>query len=142
MNQQNFKNHSRFVPLYHYVALTLVLAILVGASINLCYNAKHNTYSSWLIFALSIIVALLWFFCRAFALQAQDRVIRAEENFRYYILTGKQLSSQLHIKQIVALRFASDEELVALAQKAVAEQLSSKLIKQAIVNWRGDYYRV
>ena len=142
MNQQNFKNHSRFVPLYHYVALTFVLAILVGASINVCYNAKHNTYSSWLIFALSIIVALLWFFSRAFALQAQDRVIRAEENFRYYILTGKQLSSQLHIKQIVALRFASDEELVALAQKAVAEQLSSKLIKQAIVNWRGDYYRV
>ena len=142
MSNQNFKNHSRFVPLYHYVALTLVLAILVGASINLCYNAKQNTYSSWLIFALSIIVALLWFFSRAFAIKAQDRVIRAEENFRHYILTGKQLSSQLHIKQIVALRFASDEEFVALAQKAATEQLSGKAIKQAIVNWRGDYYRV
>ena len=142
MSNQNFKNHSRFVPLYHYVALTLVLAILVGASINLYYNAKQNTYSSWLIFALSIIVALLWFFSRAFAIKAQDRVIRAEENFRHYILTGKQLSSQLHIKQIVALRFASDEEFVALAQKAATEQLSGKAIKQAIVNWRGDYYRV
>ncbi len=73
---------------------------------------------------------------------AQDRAIRAEENFRYYLLTGKPLDSRLRIGQIIALRFASDAELPALAEQAIKENMSQKDIKMAIKNWKGDYHRV
>ena len=142
MKEQNFNNHSRYVPLYHFVASAILLAILVGASINLWLNAKQNTYSSCLIFALTILVGLVWFFSRTFALKAQDRAIRAEENFRHFIVTGKPLSSSLRLNQIIALRFAADEELAGLAEKAVTENLSSKQIKQHIKNWRADHHRI
>jgi hypothetical protein len=91
-------------------------------------------------------VALYWdgliWYARGFALKAQDRAIRAEENFRHFILSGKPFDKNLRMGQIIALRFASDEEFLALAQRAVAENLSAKDIKMAIKNWRGDYNRV
>lgn len=142
MKEQNFSNHTRLVPLYHYVAATILLGLLIGASINLYYNWKLNTYESSLIFGLTILLALVWFFSRFFALKAQDRAIRAEENFRHFILTGKPLNTALRLGQIIALRFASDDEFIALAEKAVAEKLSSKQIKQSIRNWKADYHRV
>jgi hypothetical protein len=144
MQDQNYANHSRFVPLYHYVSSTLLLAVLTGSFINL-YHAvgkQEGLYSASLICALAVVLMLVWFFARSFALKAQDRTIRAEENFRHFILTGKPLDSRLRMSQVIALRFASDEELTVLAQKAVTENLSSKQIKQAVKNWRGDYNRV
>jgi hypothetical protein len=72
----------------------------------------------------------------------QDRVIRSEENFRHYLLTGKQLDRQLRTKQVVALRFASDTEFVSLAARALSENLSSKAIKKSITQWRPDYRRI
>ena len=77
-----------------------------------------------------------------FALKAQDRAIRAEEKLRHFVLTGKLLPASLRIGQIVALRFAADEEFAALAVKAVAENLTSKQIKESINNWKADTYRV
>ena len=77
-----------------------------------------------------------------FPLKAQDRAIRAEENLRHYVLTGKLLDPKLTVRQIIGLRFASDREFVALAQKAAAESLSEDAIKKAIRNWRADTYRV
>lgn len=142
MDQQNFKNHSRLVPLFHYVASLLSLATIVGASLNVWYNVKLHTYSSLLILGLSILSLLILYFSRSFALKAQDRAIRAEENFRHFMLAGKPLDSQLRIGQIVALRFAGDDEFVALAQKALTENFSSKEIKQTIKNWKADNYRV
>ncbi len=141
MKEQNFSNHSRYVPLYHFIASALLLAILIGASINLWFNAKQNTYSSCLIFALTVLVGLVWYFSRTFALKAQDRAIRAEENFRHFILTGKPLSNSLRMSQIIALRFAADEELAGLAEKTVTENLSSKAIKQHIKKWKADHHR-
>ena len=83
-----------------------------------------------------------YWYIRWFALRAQDRAIRAEENFRHFILTGQPLDRHLRMGQIIALRFASDEELPALAKRAADEKLSSKDIKQAIKNWKPDYNRV
>jgi hypothetical protein len=87
------------------------------------------------------VILALWY-GRSFALKAQDRAIRAEQNFRHYIATGKQLDSSLRMNQIVALRFAGDDEFVALCKKAAEEQLSNKAIKQLIKNWKADYNRV
>jgi predicted lactoylglutathione lyase len=80
------------------------------------------------------------------ALKAQDRVIRLEERLRYKELLSKDLAdkaSNLSTSQMIALRFASDAELPDLAQKVVNGELAtSKDIKLAVKNWRGDYLRV
>ena len=144
MQEQNLKNHSQIVPAYHYVLFTLLLAIIVFSVINMVTTIKSDAnIIPALIFVLSAVALLLSaFMLRSFALKAQDRAIRAEENLRHFVLTGKLLSSSLSIAQIVALRFASDAEFVALANRAATEKLSSKEIKEAIKNWRGDFYRV
>ena len=91
---------------------------------------------------ISIILVILWIYIRIFPLKAQDRAIRAEENLRFYVLTGKLLPSTLTIAQTIALRFAPDEELVELVDRVVNENLSAKDIKLSIKNWKADYHRV
>ena len=142
MQNQNLKNHSRFVPLYHYVTFALLLLVLIGSIVNLCNSAKENLYSASLLVVLTFATILVTFFARSFALKAQDRAIRAEENFRHYIATGQQLDNRLTMSQIIALRFASDNEFVALVKKAANESMSAKDIKTSIQNWKGDYNRV
>lgn len=142
MQDQNFQNHTRLVTLYHKITYPALLAVLVGAGVNLGNSAKDNLYSASLIFALAMVVAVTLFYARSFALKANDRAIRAEENFRHYLLTGKPLPQGLKLSQIVALRFASDEELPGLAQQAIAEKMGQKAIKAAIKNWKADYERV
>lgn len=142
MSEQNFKNHSRYIPLWHLVIPTILLALLIGSIINLVRSDAHTHYSAALIVVVVIVLIGFYWYIRWFALRAQDRAIRAEENFRHFILTGQPLDRQLRMGQIIALRFASDEELPALAKRAVDEKLSSKDIKQAIKNWKPDYNRV
>jgi len=83
----------------------------------------------------------MFYFLRAFTLKAQDRAIRAEEKLRYFILTGKALSSKITTRQLIGLRFDSDEAFVALVDKAAKENLSEKEIKKQIKNWKPDTYR-
>jgi Family of unknown function (DUF6526) len=142
MQEQNFKNHTRLIPLYHGIAFLLIFAGLIGSIINLFnHHDASNHYSAALLIVVFILLLLIFWYARVFALKAQDRAIRAEENFRHFILTGKPFDKQLRMGQIIALRFASDEEFPALAQKAVAENLDAKTIKQSIKNWRADYHR-
>ena len=74
--------------------------------------------------------------CTEFAMGAQDRAIRAEENLRHFALTGKLLDKRLRKSQVIALRFADDTEFVLLAEKAANENMKPDDIKKAIVNWR------
>ncbi len=141
MSAQNFKNHAQFVPLFHLVTFFLAVAILIGSFVNLAHATADNLYSSSLICATSVLLALYFWFIRSFPMKVQDRAIRAEEGLRHFILTQKPLDTRLSMGQIVALRFASDAEFPALAQRAVTENMSSKEIKQAIQNWRADYHR-
>ena len=141
MTEQNFKNHGRYIFQWHILTGIAVIAVLIGSIINLVNSAKENIYSASLLVAVSLILVSIFWYARAFALRAQDRAIRAEENFRHYILTGKPLDKQLRMGQIIALRFAGDDEFAALCKKAVAENLGSKQIKQAVQNWRPDYNR-
>lgn len=142
MKEQNFKNHTRLVSGYHGLTFLLILSLLIGSFINLSNTAKENLYSASLICVVAVIFVLMFWFTRSFALKAQDRAIRAEENLRHFILTNKPLPNTLRLSQIIALRFASDEEFVALAAKAAAEKMPAKQIKESIKNWKADYHRV
>ncbi|MBN4085181.1 hypothetical protein JYT89_02455 [Flavobacteriaceae bacterium AH-315-B10] len=142
MKQQNFKNHSKFVIGYHGVAFLAIMALIIGSIINLVKSSDDNLYLSSLSILASFTLLLLSFYLRLFALRAQDRAIKVEENFRYYLLTGKPLSNKLTVRQIIGLRFASDEEFPALVEKAITENLSEKEIKEQIKSWKADTYRV
>ena len=142
MKEQNFKNHAQMVPGYHYVTAPAILA-LMGGSVNYALKASpENKYLASLLVLTSIILFLLFAFTRIFSLKAQDRAIRAEENLRHFVLTGKLLPSSLTVAQVVALRFAPDAEFPALVEKAATNSMSGKEIKQAIQNWKADFYRV
>ena len=78
---------------------------------------------------------------RIFALRAQDRAIRAEENLRHFALTGKLLDSRLNMAQVIALRFADNEEFIELAKKAADNNMSSDDIKKTIQKWKADHHR-
>jgi len=142
MTEQNIKNHPRFIPLWHYITPTVILAVLIGSIVNLFHASREVHYSAALLVIITLVLFILWWYARVFALKAQDRAIRAEENFRHFILTGKPLDTRLRIGQIIGLRFASDEEYASLAKRAIDENLSQKQIKEAITNWKGDFHRV
>jgi hypothetical protein len=141
---QNYSNHRQFVPLYHYILFLLVAANLIGSFINLYKVAGTGSglYSASLIAAMAVAVTLIFFLMRTFALKAQDRAIRAEENLRHYIMNGQLLDPKLSMRQVIGLRFASDEEFLELEKKAATESLSEDAIKKAVKNWKGDSYRV
>lgn len=144
MPEQNFKNHSRYVPLFHFVAFPaagFAFVVSILHFLKTIRNESGRVHGAAMV-AITLAVILALWFARAFALRAQDRAIRAEEKFRYYIATGKTFDSRLRMSQIIALRFAGDDEFVALAKKAVDENLSSKQIKAAIQNWKADNNRV
>ncbi len=143
MPTQNLENHTQRVP--GFLALALVLFItLIGCAVNLYLSLgdHQRVYSASLLFVLTGSVFVTAFFARVFALKAQDRAIRAEENLRHFVLTGKLLDPRLTVMQIVGLRFASDAEFPTLAQQAAEKGLSQKDIKTAVKNWRADFDRV
>ena len=141
MKTQNYSNHGKFVPLYHYFTLLGALVLLIGSIVNLVKSSSDNLYNSSLLVFGALLLLLTALFARTFALKAQYRAIRAEENFRHYLMTGKPMDDKLTMRQIIGLRFASDEEYLDLAKRAVAENLSEKEIKKSIKNWKPDYYR-
>jgi hypothetical protein len=144
MSTQNYGNHKRFVPMFHGVLFGILALTLIGSIVNLAKSIgdHERLYSAALIVALSVAGILQFFFSRIFPLKAQDRAIRAEENLRHFVMTGKLLDSRLTTGQVVALRFAPDVELAGLAQRAAQEGMAAAQIKQAVKNWRADEYRV
>ena len=142
MNTQNLKNHARYIPIWHIAIPLLILFLLIGSIITLVHATPDTHYAAVCILVIALLLPFFYWYTRAFALRAQDRAIRAEENFRHFILTGKPMDRQLRMGQVIALRFASDEEMPALAKRAVAENLSAKQIKTEIKNWKADNYRV
>jgi len=142
MKEQNFNNHAQMVPGFHYLTFGGIIALLGGSINYLLKSSAENKYLAALLVLTSVLFILIAWFTRIFALKAQDRAIRAEENLRHFVLTGKLLPSSLSVGQVVALRFAPDAEFPALVEKAATGHLSQKEIKQSIQNWKADFYRV
>jgi hypothetical protein len=144
MPTQNFKSHARIVPGYHYALSLILLACFVISVWNFSRALNHHSgrLVALVLLGLCIAAFLIAWYTRSFALKAQDRAIRAEENLRYFVLTGKLPDNRLTISQQVALRFAEDTEFILLAQKAANENMKPADIKKAIVNWKADEHRV
>ena len=144
MKEQHYKNHVRIVPMFHVVTSIAIIAAIIGAFVNLSasWNNHDNLYSASLICLITLILGSFFVFIRTFPLKAQNRAIRAEEKLRHFVLTGKLPDSRLRLSQIIALRFASDEELPELSRRAAEENLPAATIKKSIKNWKPDYHRV
>jgi hypothetical protein len=143
MQTQNYKQHSRYVPLWHFVLSTILIVCLAASVWNLARAIEHDRgrLVGAIILGLSIGALIVFWYARAFAVAVQDRAIRAEENLRHFALTGKLLDSRLTLSQVIALRFAADTEFLLLAEKAANDNMKPNEIKKSIVNWRADYHR-
>lgn len=143
MRPQSYANHARVVIGFHVVLFTILLLTAASSVIGLfhAFDDPGRLYNASLLAALSVSALMMFWYMRVFPLRAQDRAIRAEENFRHFVLAGQRLDTRLTMRQIIALRFASDEEFVALAARAAAEGLAPDAIKQQIKTWRPDYHR-
>ncbi len=143
MTEQNFANHTKFVPSFHFFALPIIVINFVWS----LFRLKQLGISFEGIFGVVLAAAfvVLVFRARLFALAVQDRVIRLEERLRYERVLPEELrwrSDELTVNQFVSLRFASDEELPALMRKVLDEKLAErKGIKQLIKSWKPDYLR-
>lgn len=145
MEQQNYKNHVRYYIPHHFIFYPVV-SVLIG--LCLFFSTKHKDQQLiWIMFVgVLFIIAWLSFMLRQhYALMNQDRIVRLELRFRYYVLTNQRLEpleKKLTHQQLLALRFASDEELVELIHEAIDINLSPNEIKKSIKNWQPDYMRV
>jgi hypothetical protein len=144
MTPQSHKTHRRYplqrflLPIVLFIAFFFAVFFALLQSRSGCQGACMG---NWLPVLMCFGMLLQWYYARVMVNRVQDRAIRAEENHRHRVLTGEDLSPALTMRQIVALRFASDGELPALAALAQAEKLSGESIKKNIKEWRPDYHR-
>lgn len=142
MKIQNYQNHSQVVVGYHLVGGLSAIILFIWAFVNVIRD--FNSLNLFLVL-FSFSFSFITFYARSFAAGNQDRIIRMEMRYRFYFLTNKRFElfeNKLTIKQIVALRFAGDDELEPLIERAIEENLTPKAIKMAIKNWQADFQRI
>lgn len=139
---QTRANHARFDPWFHFSLIPALLLLLIWTVVRL---VRAPGSSAAILVAIVVLLFLVAFRMRVNSLKVQDRVIRLEERLRLASLLPQRLQSripELTEAQLISLRFASDEEVAGLAERAWSEKLTPKQIKDAIATWRGDYWRV
>jgi Family of unknown function (DUF6526) len=140
--QQSLKNHARFDPAYHFLIFGAFLANVIYACIHLYRHP--GVWSGWyLLLSVAVIVPVLKL--RQYPLKLQDRIIRLEERLRLQALAPTEWHTQIYRlseDQLIALRFAGDDEVVGLAKQALEEKLNRKQIKERIRSWRADNWRI
>jgi len=139
---QTLANHVKMDPLFHYFLIPVLLICFIASIVFLVRGV--NALHVWLV-VFSLAALLLCVQGRGYSLKVQDRVIRLEEQLRLSALLPEPLKAkipQLSEPQLIALRFAADQEIPSLVEKILRENLDPKAIKKAINNWRPDYWRV
>lgn len=139
---QSFATHGRLHPIFHFVVLPL---LLINFIISIVWVVRDPSFASAWDIVMAVVFMILALLVRSNPVKVQDRVIRLEERLRLYALLPESLRHripELTEDQLIGLRFAPDEELPALAEKAMNGKLSRKEIKKAINNWRPDNWRV
>jgi hypothetical protein len=141
--EQNLKNHARFDPAFHAVLFGVLAVNLIVAIVHVVLRVDH--FGAWWALVLSLAVFILFIKVRTYPMKVQDRVIRLEERLRLQALAPEAWKGEvlkLSEDQLIGLRFASDDEVVELAQQALAEGLNRKQIKERVKVWRADHWRV
>ncbi|TDE07195.1 DUF6526 family protein [Flavobacterium sandaracinum] len=144
METQSYKNHVRYYPPHHFVYYPIIMTLL-AFSIYFSFTTEDPLIWAFISAVFVVLFCLAFMLRQHYALTLQNRIVRLELRYRYFSITGKRLEElehQLNDDQLFALRFAPDEELQALTQRALSESLSGKEIKKAIQHWKGDYERV
>lgn len=143
--KQDYSNHTRWYPLHHFVLLPAAGVFTIAAGWQLAKTSDGDrTLWIFVTAAFFLMLASLLMIRQHYALGNQNRIIRLEMRLRYYQLTGKRLEpleEQLGFGRIAALRFAADDELPGLTDRAIKENLSANDIKKAIKNWVADDMR-
>jgi branched-subunit amino acid transport protein len=139
---QNFQNHTRFVPVFHFVALPIFLINVIWSGVRIF---REFSWEGLLSLFVAVALVILALHARLFALTVQDRVIRLEMRLRLAQLLPADLRPHINdftVAQLVSLRFAGDGELPDLARKVLAENLTErKAIKKLVKNWQADFLR-
>ena len=145
---QNYKNHVRWDPAWHFFLVPMLMLNIVFAAYKLVHDwhlpANHHFLFGWWV-VMAIVLFMVAVKIRMYPLKVQGRVIRLEERLRLQALLSAEdlaASHALTESQLIGLRFASDAELPALVARTLKEKLTREQIKQAIVNWRPDNFRV
>lgn len=144
METQSYKNHIRYYPPHHFVYYPIIMAFL-AFSVYFIFTTENQLIWTFISGIFVVLFCLAFMLRQHYALTLQNRIVRLELRYRYFSITGKRLEDfehQFNDEQLFALRFAPDEELPALTEKALNENLSGTAIKKAIINWKGDYDRV
>ena len=142
---QSYKNHIFYYPPHHIFFYGAIIAAFAICGFGIYQYQEQRILWIMVTAVVFIIVWLALMVRQHYALGNQDRTVRLEMRLRYYILTGKrfeEVEQHLNFKQIAALRFASDEELPALIDKALKENLTPNQIKRSITTWLPDGMRV
>jgi hypothetical protein len=140
---QTFENHTRYVPLYHFVLFGILMINLVWSVVRII---RHPSVEAAVALLIAFGLLILFFYARQFALTMQDRLIRLEMRLRLAKVLPADLAQrigELTVSQLIGLRFASNEELPELVRKVLAEGISDRTaIKRMVRTWQGDYLRV
>ncbi|NGZ77589.1 DUF6526 family protein [Saccharibacillus alkalitolerans] len=142
--EQPKKFSLRFDWPHHFVALPLALILLIASIVNLVHELRQDARAlpAWILVGLALGLLLVALRMRVYATKTQDRIVRIEENFRYYRLTGRELDRRLSVAQIIALRNAGDKEFPALCARAAEENWDAKRIRSSIKHFRPDTMRI
>lgn len=145
MKIQNFQNHPKIYPLHHFIIMPLALIFLGWTVSRMDFSSSQTISESFYFLLLGLIVLLISYLPRIYALKNQNRIIRLEMRQHYFYLTGTPFyenEGKLTSAQIIALRFAADDEILSLMEKAIKENTAPKEIKKSIKNWKADHHRV
>lgn len=144
MKKQSYSNHRYQNLTFTIIVFLLSLSLFTFSFLqfNVAITEGINFYIPAILTFISLILILLFVLIRSYCLRLQTRIIRAEENLRHFVLTGKLLDSRLDSEQICALRYAPDNEVIELGKEAGERQLNEEEIKKMISRWKGDYHSI
>ena|SRR5687768_305101 len=134
---QTYANHRHRPGLWLVTVLLGVIALGLAVMLMLLRPAVVTLAPV----LLAVTVILTVYMVRQYALRLQNRIIRLEMQMRLARLGRASDCDRLSMRQLVALRFASDAEMGSLLDRTLADKLEPDQIKRAVTNWQGDYLR-
>jgi Family of unknown function (DUF6526) len=140
---QTYANHVRIHPPFHRFLFPGAVVLLILTIVNVVRHYQQLT--AWILLLMGVLFPVAVLLIRTNALRVQNRLIRLEERLRLQALLPADMSAripELTESQLIALRFASDDELPALVEKVLTAKMQPGDIKKVIVTWRADTFRV